>query len=147
MHLGIGHYNQPFTTVIHKKELILKELKKSGCRITYQRKLIVDVLLSNQCSSCKEIYYNVINKDPSIGVATVYRMVKKLEDIGAINRKKSFDFTYDPIGEIAEEQILLIDREHTRELEVDDWFHNLKQSLIKKGFINDHRISVIIKKA
>ena len=40
-----------------KKTYILKELKKNGCRITNQRKLLIDVILNGECSSCKEIYY------------------------------------------------------------------------------------------
>ena len=38
-----------------KKTYILKELKKNGCRITNQRKLLIDVILNGECSSCKEI--------------------------------------------------------------------------------------------
>ena len=36
----------------------------------------------------KEIYYKALQKDSSIGPATVYRMVNTLESIGAISRKK-----------------------------------------------------------
>ena len=36
--------------------------------------------------SCKDICCIVRSKDPSIGVATVYRMINVLEDIGVIER-------------------------------------------------------------
>ena len=32
-----------------KKTYILKELKKNGCRITNQRKLLIDVILNGEC--------------------------------------------------------------------------------------------------
>ena len=70
-----------------RKERILAELKRNGFRITSQRKLLIDIILSDECSCCKEIYYQAVRQDPSIGIATVYRMVKTLEDIGAISRK------------------------------------------------------------
>lgn len=79
-----------------EKEAILQELKKSGCRITNQRKILIDAILENECASCKEIYYEATKKDSKIGIATVYRMVKTLEDIGAINRKNQFRVFFDP---------------------------------------------------
>ena len=65
-----------------KKGFIISELKKNGCRITSQRKLLIDVILQDECSCCKEIYYKAAKRDPSIGMATVYRMVKTLEEAG-----------------------------------------------------------------
>ena len=67
-------------------EQVIDRLKQNGCRITKQRKLIVDVLMGNDHSSCKDIYYKVMAKDNSVGMATVYRMIRVLEDIGVINR-------------------------------------------------------------
>ncbi len=70
-----------------QKEAIIKELKERGCRITKQRLLLLDIILEQNCSSCKEIYYKAAKRDSSIGSATVYRMVNTLEEIGAINRR------------------------------------------------------------
>ena len=39
------------------------------------------------CSSCKEIFYLASQKDEELGLATVYRMVNVLEEIGVISRK------------------------------------------------------------
>ena len=47
-----------------KKSYILQELKKAGCRITSQRKILLDVILQDECCSCKEIYYQAIKEDP-----------------------------------------------------------------------------------
>lgn len=80
----------PINKIISEKKIILAELRKRGCRITNQRNLLIDIILDQECSCCKEIYYQAVRKDPTIGLATVYRMVKTLEEIGAINRKNMY---------------------------------------------------------
>lgn len=72
---------------MESKEMIVEKLKENGCRITKQRLILIDIILDNECQSCKEIYYKAARIDHKIGVATVYRMVNALEEIGAINRK------------------------------------------------------------
>ena len=73
-----------------KKSLIIEELRKNGCRITNQRQILIDIILEDECSSCKEIYYRASRQDPAIGLATVYRLVKTLEDTGLIHRKNMY---------------------------------------------------------
>lgn len=79
-----------------RKDYLIRELKKNGCRITSQRRLLIDIILSDECSSSKEIYYQALKKDPSIGMATVYRMVKTLEVSGLIQRKNMYRINYEP---------------------------------------------------
>ncbi|MDO5136522.1 MAG: transcriptional repressor [Eubacteriales bacterium] len=73
-----------------EKELVMEKLREQGCRITRQRRLILDAIMESECSCCKEIYYKVQEKDKNIGPATVYRMVNVLEGIGAISRKNMY---------------------------------------------------------
>ena len=73
-----------------QKQIIIERLKEDGCRITKQRLMLLDIILEDECSSCKEIYYRASKKDPLIGTATVYRMINTLEDIGAISRKNMY---------------------------------------------------------
>ena len=73
-----------------QKQIIIERLKEDGCRITKQRLMLLDIILEDECSSCKEIYYRASKKDPSSGAATVYRMINTLEDIGAISRKNMY---------------------------------------------------------
>lgn len=73
-----------------KKEYIIQRLKKNGCRITSQRKLLIDIILQDECSCCKEIYYRAVREDATIGMATVYRLVKTLEEAGLIQRKNMY---------------------------------------------------------
>lgn len=73
-----------------QKEMIIQKLKEDGCRITKQRLMLLDVILEEDCSCCKEIYYQASRLDPGIGTATVYRMINTLERIGAISRKNMY---------------------------------------------------------
>lgn len=73
-----------------QKDMIFERLREQGCRITRQRQLILDIILEEGCSCCKEIYYKVQEKDRNIGPATIYRMVNMLEKIGAISRKNMY---------------------------------------------------------
>ena len=54
---------------------------------------ILDVMLSRECSSCKEICYYVAKKDSGIGQATVYRMLNVLEEEGIISRSNMYRIT------------------------------------------------------
>lgn len=75
---------------LEQKQIIINRLKEDGCRITKQRLMLLDIILEDECSSCKEIYYRATKKDPTIGTATVYRMINTLEKIGAISRKNMY---------------------------------------------------------
>lgn len=87
---------QQYYRIQMQREMILQRMKETGCRITKQRMLILDVILSENCTSCKEIYYLALKEDHSIGAATVYRMVNLLEEIGAISPGKRYEITCIP---------------------------------------------------
>ena len=72
------------------QEQVEKALQQSGKRITQQRKILLDVILNGEWECCKEIYYEAVKRDSSIGMATVYRMINTLESIGAISRKNMY---------------------------------------------------------
>lgn len=72
------------------QEEVERALQESGKRITEQRKILLDVIFNGEWESCKEIYYEVIKRDPSIGIATVYRMMATLEEIGVIERRSIY---------------------------------------------------------
>lgn len=77
-----------------QKEQIIAELQKRGKRVTGQRKILIDVILEGKWTCCKEIYYEASKRDPSIGLATVYRMVGTLEEIGVL--RKSYNYSFSP---------------------------------------------------
>ena len=54
-----SNQNLPINDVgIHRtqmqKDMILQKLKESGCRITRQRKMLLDVILNEDCSVAKK---------------------------------------------------------------------------------------------
>lgn len=73
-----------------QREIVIQRLKEQGCRITKQRMVLLDIILNENCSSCKEIYYKASRIDSRIGTATVYRMINTLEEIGAISRRNMY---------------------------------------------------------
>ena len=128
-----------------KKTYILKELKKNGCRITNQRKLLIDVILNGECSSCKEIYYQAIQRDPGIGMATVYRMVNTLEQIGAISRKNMYRISDD--GNKMECMVELEDGT-VLDLPEDKWTAVIKSGLDACGFSGGQNVrNITLKEA
>lgn len=70
-----------------KAAAVIRQLKEKGHRITVQRKLLLQIILENEYSSCKEIYFAAKEKDRKVGMATVYRMVQLLEDMELIHKE------------------------------------------------------------
>ena len=73
-----------------QRSAIMNRLRQAGCRITKQRKIILDIILQEECTCCKEIYFLASKRDPNIGLATIYRMINLLEEIGALKRKRAY---------------------------------------------------------
>ena len=57
--------------VAREKDKILELFRNKGMRITKQRKLILDIVFEQECTSCKEIYYQASKRDKNIGIATI----------------------------------------------------------------------------
>ncbi len=126
-----------------QKELVLKKLKEKGCRITKQRQMLLDVILQEECTSCKEIYYKVKKEDAKIGAATVYRMINLLEEIGAIRRENMYKIAC----------CMECDRNHACVIELDDhtvfhlsaqrWFMVILEGLKAYGYVDKQQIASI----
>ncbi len=67
--------------------LILKKMREKGHRITEQQKSILKVILINQNASIKELFFMARMNNKNISQASVYRTVRKLEDLGFLQRK------------------------------------------------------------
>ena len=78
-----------------QKDVIIDKLREQGFRITKQRRMLLDIILEEECTCCKEIYYKALKVDKTIGTATVYRMINTLEDIGAISRNTMYKIAAD----------------------------------------------------
>lgn len=64
------------------------ELRARGLRFTAQRKAVLDIIIQNEGKhlSPEEIYGLVKINTPEIGVATVYRTLMLLEDMGFVHK-------------------------------------------------------------
>ena len=65
-----------------------EKLKEKGCKLTLQRRSVLDVLIEHGSEhlSTEEIYGEVKKKYPEIGLATVYRTVQLFEEMGIVDR-------------------------------------------------------------
>lgn len=67
----------------------LRKLEASGLRMTVQRRHIIDILTNSQCTSPKELWYEARQFVPDLGIATVYRLINRLEQIGVISKTRN----------------------------------------------------------
>ena len=65
-----------------------EDLKNKGYKLTTQRRAIVDTIVESEGKhlTAEEIYDEVKKSCPEIGLATVYRTILLLEDIGILSR-------------------------------------------------------------
>ena len=78
-----------------QKEQVIDEFQKRGMRITQQRRMLLDVILEGNWKNCKEIFYEARKRDTKLGMATVYRTVSTLEEIGVLTRSYQYSFVSD----------------------------------------------------
>ena len=138
--------NREFMKNAGRRDRILAELKRNGFRITNQRKLLVDIILSDECSCCKEIYDKAVHEDPSIGSATVYRMVKTLEEIGAIDRKNLYRISCEENCEFQEGCILVLKNKEKVKLSMEDFKEAVNEVLRRKGYREADGVESVILK-
>ncbi len=126
-----------------QKDIIVQRLRDSGCRITKQRLMLLDIILEEECASCKEIFYKASKMDKSIGAATVYRMINTLEEVGAISRKNMYRIA---CGTECCEQTactIRLDDASVLELSAAKWNKVIQEGLKSLGLVEgQHVISV-----
>ena len=128
---------------MNKKDQIIEKLKENGCRITKQRLMLIDIILENDCASCKEIFYKASRADHRIGVATVYRMINALEDIGAISRKNMYKVECsDNCGVQGGCEIILDDNTICR-LSPGNWNKVVREGMRRCGYLKNQKIAKI----
>lgn len=126
-----------------QKEMILEKLKEKGCRITKQRLTLIDIILENECSSCKEIFYKASKIDSKIGTATVYRMVNILEEIGAISRKNMYRVAYSEDCPMEDACTVILDDDTIFHLSAKKWNTVVRAGLNACGYLTGQKISSI----
>ena len=118
-----------------QKDRIVSKFKAKGGRMTRQRELVLDIILEGDCSCCKEIYYRAMQKDPEIGVATVYRMVNKLEEMGVISRKNMYKIACGSTCEVKDACVIKLDDDTTHHLSANKWNKVILEGLKACGYI------------
>ncbi|MBQ9983373.1 MAG: transcriptional repressor [Lachnospiraceae bacterium] len=129
-----------------QKDMLIEKLRKQGCRITKQRLVLLDIILSEECSCCKEIYYKASKQDSRIGSATVYRMINTLEEIGAINRKNMYKVACSDKCMMQNACSIALDDGVIVELSAKEWHKVIRSGLIACGYVDDQKICNLVVK-
>ena len=127
-----------------QKEIVIRKMRERGCRITKQRKMLLDVILQEECTSCKEIYYKAVGMDSGIGTATVYRMVSLLEDIGAISRKNMYKISCSMGCEKENACMIEFDDDTFCQLSAQNWYKVITEGLKTCGYIECQKITSVM---
>ena len=83
-------------------------------------------------------------RDPSIGIATVYRMVKTLEDIGAISRKNMYRISCDADCGFREGCILVLENQERVSLTMEDFREAIGEVLRRKGYPGQEKVETVL---
>lgn len=126
-----------------QKEMVIERLKEQGCRITKQRLILLDIILSEECSCCKEIFYEASKKDKGIGQSTVYRMVSLLEEVGAINRKNMYKISCSMDCDKKEACQIELDDNTVCHLSPKEWKDVLRAGLEQYGYVKNQEILAV----
>jgi len=127
-----------------QKEMIIQKLKEQGCRITKQRLMLLDIILQEDCSCCKEIYYKASKLDSGIGAATVYRMINVLEEIGAISRKNMYKIACGSECTVENACTIEFDDDTVIELSAKKWNQIIQAGLSAQGYMNGRKIRSVM---
>ena len=127
-----------------KNETICLKLREKGFRITNQRKIIIDIILTKECTSCKEIFWEALKRDQSIGIATVYRIINSLEEIGIIDRKNFYKISADEIDVLNGQGIVVLKNKKVVKLSEEDWKRVISIGLNQVQRLNINDIESII---
>lgn len=126
---------------------VLDKLEGLAYRITPQRKAILQVLEDNRGKhlSAEQIYLKVRKKRANIGMATVYRTLDALDNLGILH-KTSFDeglYRYEFCTEDRHHHHLIcLTCGNIVEIE-EDLLQYLKQKVEDKGFkVEDHNLVI-----
>ena len=140
------HESRSYHRTEMQKEIIVKKLKERGCRITKQRLMILDIILEENCTCCKEIYYRASKQDEKIGFSTVYRMINVLEEIGAISRINMYKIACGDECEMENACTIEFDDDTVIELSSKKWNKVIQKGLEACGYSNGQNVRSAIAK-
>lgn len=82
-------YQDSFYNVGQISDEVLRKLEESGLRMTVQRRHIIDILMKCNYTSPKEVWIEAREFVPDLGIATVYRLINRLEQIGVLSKARN----------------------------------------------------------
>ncbi|MDO5294268.1 MAG: transcriptional repressor [bacterium] len=129
-----------------RKELVIHKLREQGCRITKQRLMLLDIILEEEYSSCKEIYFKAVKMNDTIGTATVYRMINTLESIGAISRNNMYRISCGEQCEMEDACLIELDDNTTYQLSAKKWNSVILAGLKACGYVEHQGVRSIVMK-
>lgn len=138
------HETERYQRTQMQKEIVIQKLKERGCRITKQRLLLLDIILEEKCSCCKEIYYRAVEQDEGIGTATVYRMINILEEIGAISRKNMYKIACDKECHMDEVCRVELDDDTVYHFSAQKWNSVIRAGLKACGYMQEQEIRSVM---
>lgn len=137
---------QKYETENIDKQVILQKLRNRGCRITSQRENLIEIILEGKCSSCKEIYFMALKKDAGIGLATIYRMMNLLEEIGALKWRNEYSICENDILSL-ENCLIELEDNSWIELKVESLKNVMEKGMESCGYLaGKHITNILIKK-
>lgn len=127
---------------------IAEKLKENDFRLTPQRQAVLEILLANKEGhlNAEEIFQAAKKKYPELGLATVYRTLEILADLGIVH-KLQFDedcsrYEYNPDGERhAHHHLICISCGEITEFD-EDLLEELEKEIAQKSnfTITDHSL-------
>jgi Fur family ferric uptake transcriptional regulator len=126
-----------------QKEQLLQKLRDRGCRITKQRQMLLDIILEREYTCCKEIYFRALEQDESIGIATVYRMISTLEEIGALNRQNGYQVVCDEHRGENTACVITFEDGSRVEMTEQKWEKVVKRGLEECGYLNGRKLRTV----
>lgn len=131
--------------IAREKDKILERFRESGMRITRQRRIILDIVFEQECTSCKEIYYQACKRDKKIGIATVYRMVNALGALGVF--KENIPYRLEsPVPASDNGLCVILKDQEEVDFTHEEWTTLLTEALQKKGYSDASEIERVVLK-
>lgn len=127
-----------------RKEWAVQCLQERGLRITKQRRMLLDIILEEDCHSCKEIYYKANAAFPGIGAATVYRMVNLLEDIGMFDRRNMYRIFCGAACDRENVCVVEFEDESSCHLNAQKWHEVIAEGLKACGYGTDKKVASVL---
>ena len=124
------------------KIVIMARLREKGGRVTRQREILLDIIQSREFSNCTEIYYDANKVFPKIGMATIYRTVNTLEEIGALHKRNISCIKNEKPLEVGECLIELADGS-TMNFKAEALKKMLEREMEDRGFLKGRHVNKI----